>query len=167
MTRKYDSEIGAKNFDANNKPAAKTYPAVESTTNKHEERNKYYEFHEIDTTSANSVFRLSAPDSGKIVAVSFANGATALDGTNGLKIVFINKTNADDIVASVGFGTGTNAAAAADAGVAVAANANADKKVTDTSTCNKGDVLVGTITRDGTAVTGVIKVEYQASAVGR
>lgn len=167
MTRKFENEVGAREIDANQLPIAKVYPDVEGTINKREERNKYFEFHEIAVTSGNATFEFAAPDTGKIVAVSFVNGSVAADGTNGLKVVFTNKTNSDDILASVGFGTGTNAAAAVNAYGALAAYANGDKKVTDVSAADKGDVILGTITRDGTTVVGVIKVEYQVSSVGR
>ncbi len=167
MTRKYDDETGALKIGSDQIPVAKTYPEVESTRNKLDPRNQYFILDEIAHVSSDATFEIATPDKGKVVAVSFVNGSVAADGTNGLKIVLVNKTNADDVVASVGFGTGTNALTAVDDAGAVAAYANADKKVTDTSVCNKADVLLGTITRDGTTIVGTIKVEYQVSAEGR
>ncbi len=167
MTQKYSDEVGAKYLDSNQIPTAKTYPAVESTTNKREERNKYFIFNEISNTSADAVLEFAAPDAGKIVAVTLVNGAVAADGSNGLELEFINKTNSNDRVAYVGFGSGTEAAKATDKDTAVAAYEEAAVKVTDTSTCNKSDVIACTVDRDGTTIVGDIIVEYQVSSVGR
>ncbi len=167
MTRKYDDEIGAKVINASNIPAAKTYPNVESTTNKREERNKYVEFHEISNTSADAILEFTAPDKGKIVAVTLVNGAVAADGSNGLELEFLNKTAADAQVAYVGFGSGTEAVKATDKDAAVAAYETSAVKVTDTSLCNKDDVIICTVDRDGTTIVGLIIVEYQVSAEGR
>lgn len=167
MTRKFDDEVGARTIDANQIPQAKTYPNVESTTNKREERNKYIEFHEISNTSGDALLEFTAPDKGKIVAVTLVNGSVACDGSNGLELEFLNKTAADAQVAYVGFGSGTEAAKATDKDSAVAAYETSAVKVTDTSTINKDDVILCTVDRDGTTVVGIIIVEYQVSAEGR
>lgn len=167
MTQAYSDEVGARKFDSNNKPVAKTYPNVEGNINSMVDRKVTKKFDVIEVTSADGTFEMAAPDKGKVIAVRFVNGATACDGTNGLKIVITNKTNSNAVVASAGFGSATNAAAASDKDTAVAAYETSTVKTTSVEVCNYEDTLLGTITRDGTAVTGVIEVVYAGSNVGR
>ena len=168
MTQKYSENTGARNFASGGTTVqSKTYPVAEGTKNRLEDRTKYIKFDEIAASSSDAVLEFSCPDDGKISYIELVNGTVAADGTNGLELQFINKTNSDDVVAYVGFGSGTEAAKATDTDTAVAAEEVAVVKVTDTSSCNKGDKIQCTIDRDGTTIVGNIIVHYQVSAVGR
>ena len=168
MTQKYGENIGARDFAAGGQdPQSKTYDVREGTVNRLNERMIEITFDEIATTSSDAVIAFKCPDNGKISSVTLVNGTVAADGTNGLELSFINKTNADDVVAYVGFGSGTEAAKATDADTAVATHETASVKVTDTSTCNKDDKIQCTIDRDGTTINGYIMVEYDVSSEGR
>lgn len=167
MTRKYDDEVGARVINTSDVPTAKTYPNYEGTVNNLTDRVKVIKFYEISNTSGDALLEFKASDNGKIAAVTLVNGSVAADGSNGLELSFVNKTNSDDVVAYVGFGSGTEAAKATDKDAAVAAYEASTVKVTDTSRCNKDDVILCTVDRDGTTIVGIIEVVYEVSVVGR
>ena len=135
MTQKYSENIGARNFASGGQDVqSKTYPNKEGTKNRLTDRVIQIKFDEIASTSSDAVLEFACPDDGKISHVELVNGAVAADGTNGLELEFLNKSNSDDQVAYVGFGSGTEASKATDTDAAVAADEVSAVTVTDTST---------------------------------
>ena len=121
----------------------------------------------VESTSADFVWNMTAADKGRIVGITYANGATAMDGTNGWELNFINDTQADATCAYFGFGSGTEAAKATDKDVAVAANTTvtlSNSIVTPASHFNRGDIIQVTADRDGTAGVGSFRllVSYES-----
>lgn len=168
MTQKYDENTGARDFATGGQtPQSKTYDIAEGTINRLESRREVIEFDQISNTSADALLEFRAPDDGKIVSVTLINGTVAADGSNGLELNFINKSNSDAVMAYVGFGSGTEAAKATNTSVAVAVQEVAPVKVTSTEKANKDDKISCTIDRDGTTIVGRIEVEYEISSVGR
>ncbi len=115
----------------------------------------------VETTSADFVWQMVAADTGRIVGIMYANGATAMDGTNGWELDFINDTQADVTCAYFGFGSGTEAAKATDKDVAVSADTTvylSNSITSDASHFNAGDVIQVTADRDGTAGVGSFRL---------
>lgn len=168
MTQKYDSNTGAKFIaDSTLIPTETTYDAREGVLNRHTDRALKLEFDTIATTSGDNLIEFVAPDNGKITFVELVNGTVAADGSNGLELNFINKTNSDAVLAYVGFGSGTEADKATDKDAAVAAQEVATVAVTSILRCNKDDKVSCTIDRDGTTIVGQIVVYYEVSTEGR
>lgn len=118
-------------------------------------------------TSADWVYKFTARDNGRIVGITYANGAVAMDGSVGWELDFINISQSNASCAYFGFGSGTEAAKATDKDVAVAANAVvtlSNSVVTGASHFNKGDVISCTADRDGTTGVGtfVLLVSYES-----
>lgn len=168
MTQKYSDGVGARDFASGGTTVqSKTYDVAEGVLNRLTPRVVEFTFDEIRASSGDAVLEFKAPDNGKISFVTLVNGAVAADGTNGLELEFLNLTNSNDRIAYVGFGSGTEAAKATDTDTAVAAATVAAVKVTDTSRCNKDDMVRCTIDRDGTTIVGTIVVQYEVSSEGR
>lgn len=168
MAQKYGENTGARDFAAGGTTVQdKTYDVREGTLNRLEDRTKHIVLDDIQDASSDALLEFKAPDNGKIKYVELVNGSVAADGSNGLELQFINKTNSDDVVAYVGFGSGTEASKATDTDAAVAAEEVAAVKVTDTSRCNKDDKIQCTVDRDGTTIVGTIIVHYEVSSEGR
>lgn len=167
MTQKYDENIGAREFSSGTAIQSKSYDVREGVINRLTDRVIEITFDEIRASSSDAVLEFKAPDKGKMSAVTLVNGTVAADGSNGLELEFLNLTNSNDRVAYVGFGSGTEAVKATDTDTAVAANSVSSVKVTDTSRCNKDDMIRCTIDRDGTTIVGTIVVHYEVSSEGR
>lgn len=168
MTQKYGENIGARDFAAGGQdPQSKSYDLAEGAINRLTPRREVITFDNISTTSGDELLEFRAPDNGKIASVTLINGTVAADGSNGLELNFLNKTNSDTVMAYVGFGSGTEAAKATDTDVAVAAQEVAPVVVTSTVYANKDDKISCTTDRDGTTIVGVIEVEYEISSQGR
>ena len=168
MTQKFSPGIGASNIPvATNLPTANTYPIISKPSNRMQDCIEEIAFETITTTSGDNLMSFVARENGNIIAVRLVNGSVACDGSNGLELDWLNKTNSDDSIAYVGFGSGTEAVKATDTDAAVAAYEAADVAVTDTGRFNKGDVIHCTIDRDGTTVVGTIIVVVSYEAQGR
>lgn len=168
MTQKYDSNTGAKHIaDSTLIPTANTYDAREGVINRLADRMQKLEFDTIVTASGDNLIEFVAPDNGKIAFVELVNGAVAVDGSNGLELNFLNKTNSDAVLAYVGFGSGTEADKATDKDAAVAVQVVSTVEVTSTLRCNKDDKVSCTIDRDGTTIVGQINVYFEVSTEGR
>jgi hypothetical protein len=118
-------------------------------------------------TSADWVYKFTAPDNGRIVGITYANGAVAMDGSVGWELAFINVSRSNASCAYFGFGSGTEAAKGTDNDVAVAANAVVTVSNSITATTarfNKGDVISCTADRDGTTGVGtfILLVSYES-----
>ena len=118
-------------------------------------------------TSSDWVYKFTAADKGRIVGITYANGATAMDGTVGWELDFINIGQSNERCAYFGFGSGTEAAKATDKDVAVAADATvtlSNSIVTDASHFDRGDVISCTADRDSTTGVGtfVLLVSYES-----
>lgn len=120
-----------------------------------------------EATSADFVWKMTAADKGRIVGITYSNGATAMDGTNGWELAFINSDQSNENVGYFGIGSGTEAAKGTDNDVAVAANATvfiSNSLTSSASHFDRGDVLQVTADRDGTAGVGtfVVLVSYES-----
>jgi|TARA_R110000824_G_scaffold25005_3_gene87504 hypothetical protein len=120
-----------------------------------------------ESTSADFVWKMTAADNGRIVGLTYSNGATAMDGTNGWELAFINSDQSNENVGYFGIGSGTEAAKGTDNDVAVAANATvfiSNSLTSDASHFSRGDVIQVTADRDGTAGVGtfVVLVSYES-----
>lgn len=166
-TQKFSPGTGSKNIPASQIPTATTYPNAEALQNRMADRVVILDFDNMQDTSADEVYRFVAPGHGKIQAIEWVNGATALDGTHGLELSFQNTSNSNDVMAYVGFGSGTEASKATDTKTTVAANTSEIVAVTEDDGFNYGDVITCTADRDGTSVTGILRVHLQLDAVGR
>ena len=110
---------------------------------------------------------MTAADKGRIVGITYSNGATAMDGTNGWELAFINSDQSNENVGYFGIGSGTEAAKGTDNDVAVAAGATvfvSNSLTSDASHFSRGDVIQVTADRDGTAGVGtfVVLVSYES-----
>ena len=121
----------------------------------------------VERASSDFVWQFTAADNGRIDGILYANGATAMDGTNGWELAFINDTNSDASLAYFGFGSGTEAAKGTDKDVAVDAAAIvylSNSITATTARFNRGDVCEVTADRDGTAGVGSFRllVSYES-----
>ena len=173
MTQAFSENVGAKNLggaDGDQIPAANTYDTFESTSNKRLEMEQILIFDNASTTSEDIIMQFTAPDNGRIAGIRYANGATAMDGTNGWELEWLNQSNSDDRIAYFGIGSGTEAAKATDTDTSVLANANAfiaNSDVTSTSRFNKGDNISCVGDRDGTAGVGSFELILELASAGR
>lgn len=120
-----------------------------------------------ESTSADFVYKFTAADKGRIVGITYQNGAIAMSGSVGWEMDFTNADQSDVTCAYFGFGTGTEAAKATDKVDAVAAGATAivsNSIVSDASHFDKGDVVEMTADRDGTTGVGTwtLLVSYES-----
>ena len=120
-----------------------------------------------ESTSTDFAFKFTAKDNGRIVGITYANGAVAMDGSVGWELQFTNSQQAGAEVAYFGFGSGTEAAKATDADVAVAANVSVTLSNSITATTarfDKGDVIELLADRDGTTSVGtfIVLVSYES-----
>lgn len=161
----------AETINSSQIPTTATFETIPSPINKGADGLYSYIFDQIVGTSADIATRFVAPETGAVLGLLWANGATALDGTNGIRIRITNKTNSDGELADFGMGSATNAAAANDTSTTLAANASlelANANATNSvAYFNKGDVIVVTGTRDGTAITGTGTLILQLGSQGR
>lgn len=162
MTQFRTPGTGGFYIDSNQLPTALTWPAVSSLSDRMAVLTNSAKFRDVSLASGNTTFTFVAQNNGRVAGIQIANGATAADGTNSVKIVVTNTTNSADVLGSFGFGSGSNAAAAAQSNASVLAAAESEIANTDTSFFNKGDVILVTDTRDGTAITysGALVLDY-------
>ena len=120
-----------------------------------------------ESTSSDFVYKFTAADNGRIVGITYTNGAVAMDGSVGWEMDFTNADQSDASCAYFGFGSGTEAAKATDKDDAVAAGASvtlSNSVVTGASHFDKGDVIEMTADRDGTTGVGTwtLLVSYES-----
>ena len=121
----------------------------------------------VQATSADWVYKFTAPDNGRIVGITYANGSVAMSGSVGWELAFVNASRSNASCAYFGFGSGTEAAKGTDNDVAVAAGAVVTVSNSITATTarfNKGDVISCTADRDGTSGVGtfILLVSYES-----
>lgn len=120
----------------------------------------------VQAASSDFVYKFTAKDNGRIVGITYANGAVAASGTNGWELQFVNVSQSNATAAYFGIGSGTEASKGTDNDVAVAANAVvtlSNSLTTGASHFNKGDVISVTADRDGTTIVGsfILLVSYE------
>lgn len=147
--------------DATQIPTAKTWPTTPSLTNRMRDGVVVYRVRNKADSSADFVWGFVAQDNGRIEGIRLENGATALDGSVGWELQFVNTDNSNANLAYFGFGSGTEAAKATDKDSAVAANELTELTNSLTGRFNKGDFVQVTADRDGT--TGVSEIELVVS----
>lgn len=120
-----------------------------------------------ESASSDFVYNFTAADKGRIVGITYANGAVAMDGAVGWELDFINDTQADVTCAYFGFGSGAEPDASTDQVLAVAIGETvtvSNSIVSDASHFNRGDVIQVTANRDGTTSVGsfTLLVSYES-----
>lgn len=154
-------------LDSNQIPTAITFPQEEGAKNRMMPMVDTFVIDNAAAASADPTGAFVARENGRIAGIKLANGATALDGTNGFELQITNVSDSDTVLAYVGFGSGTEAAKATDKDVAVAADEVAYLVNTVDETFSKGDLLLATGDRDGTAATGAFEVIIEYGVTGR
>jgi hypothetical protein len=169
MTQKYGDRFNTRYLaNATQIPTSQSLPASESAANRVADRAVEISFTEIANTSGDSILTFVAPDDGVIDYITLNNGAVAADGSNGLELSFINKSNSDEVVAYIGFGSGTEAVKADDKDSAVAANTvSTVRNATNRNSISFGDKIQCTIDRDGTTIVGEIIVGFKGADTPR
>lgn len=167
MTQARTVGVGAEYIaDATQLPTARTFATVPSLRNRCVEQVKTYRVRSDADATADFVWNFIAEDNGRIEAIRLQNGTTAIDGTNGWELEFLNTDNSDERIAYFGFGTGTEAAKATDKASTVAASTLSEKSNSILKNFNKGDVVQVTADRDGTAVTSTIDIVVSYGSEG-